>query len=111
MSPQWGTGASCGLDDQFRHGRAACVGDTLAVYGNGTSPVWNGVLEYVQWEADGAGFELVLSESGVGPSDHTSFYLEDIPCAALLHGPARGLPQTFTDTADKLNYAGMVRDR
>ena len=82
-------------------------GDTLAVYGNGTSPVWNGVLESCN-EAEGAGFELVLSESGVGPSDHTSFYLEDIPVLHFFTGQHEDYHKP-TDTADKLNYAGMVR--
>ena len=82
-------------------------GDTLAVYGNGTSPVWDSILETCN-EADGAGFELVLSESGVGPSDHTSFYLEDIPVLHFFTGQHEDYHKP-TDTADKLNYEGMVR--
>lgn len=82
-------------------------GDTLAVYGNGTSPVWNGVLDSCN-ARDGAGFELVLSESGVGPSDHTSFYLEDIPVLHFFTGQHEDYHKP-TDTADKLNYEGMVR--
>ena len=56
----------------------------------------------------GAGFELVLSESGVGPSDHTSFYLEDIPVLHFFTGQHEEYHKP-TDTADKLNYEGMVR--
>lgn len=82
-------------------------GDTLAVYGNGTSPVWNDILETCN-ATDGAGFELVLSESGVGPSDHTSFYLEDIPVLHFFTGQHEEYHKP-TDTADKLNYEGMVR--
>ena len=82
-------------------------GDTLAIYGNGTSPVWNDILESCN-EAEGAGFELVLSESGVGPSDHTSFYLEDIPVLHFFTGQHEDYHKP-TDTADKLNYEGMVR--
>jgi len=82
-------------------------GDTLAVYGNGTSPVWNGVLEDCN-EGGGAGFELVLSESGVGPSDHTSFYLSDVPVLHFFTGQHEDYHKP-TDTADKLNYEGMVR--
>ncbi len=82
-------------------------GDTLAVYGNGTSPVWDEILESCN-AADGAGFELVLSESGVGPSDHTSFYLEDIPVLHFFTGQHEDYHKP-TDTADKLNYEGMVR--
>ena len=82
-------------------------GDTLAVYGNGTSPVWNGILDSCNAE-EGSGFELVLSESGVGPSDHTSFYLEDIPVLHFFTGQHEDYHKP-TDTADKLNYEGMVR--
>jgi hypothetical protein len=82
-------------------------GDTLAVYGNGTSPVWNDILDTCN-AAEGAGFELVLSESGVGPSDHTSFYLEDIPVLHFFTGQHEDYHKP-TDTADKLNYEGMVR--
>jgi len=82
-------------------------GDTLAIYGNGTSPVWNDILETCNG-ADGAGFEMVLSESGVGPSDHTSFYLSDIPVLHFFTGQHEDYHKP-TDTADKLNYEGMVR--
>lgn len=82
-------------------------GDTLAVYGNGTSPVWNDILESCN-AAEDAGFELVLSESGVGPSDHTSFYLEDIPVLHFFTGQHEDYHKP-SDTADKLNYEGMVR--
>ena len=82
-------------------------GDTLAVYGNGTSPVWNDILEECNAE-EGAGFELVLSESGVGPSDHTSFYLADVPVLHFFTGQHEDYHKP-TDTADKLNYEGMVR--
>lgn len=82
-------------------------GDTLAVYGNGTSPVWDDLLSSCNAQA-GAGFELVLSESGVGPSDHTSFYLEDIPVLHFFTGQHEDYHKP-TDTADKLNYEGMVR--
>ena len=82
-------------------------GDTLAIYGNGTSPVWNEILEECN-AAEGAGFEMVLSESGVGPSDHTSFYLADVPVLHFFTGQHEDYHKP-TDTADKLNYEGMVR--
>ena len=82
-------------------------GDTLAIYGNGTSPVWNDILEACN-AAEGAGFEMVLSESGVGPSDHTSFYLADVPVLHFFTGQHEDYHKP-TDTADKLNYEGMVR--
>jgi len=79
-------------------------GDTLAVYGTGTTPDWMKILESCNEE----GFVLVPSESGVGPSDHTSFYLEDIPVLHFFTGQHRDYHRP-TDTADKLNYEGMAR--
>jgi len=79
-------------------------GDTLAVYGTGTSPGWMKLLESCNTDS----LVLVASESGIGPSDHTSFYLEDIPVLHFFTGqhPEYHKP---TDTADRLNYEGMQR--
>jgi hypothetical protein len=74
---------------------------TLSVSGTGTSPIWNQVLN-----AANPGFNLVLKESGVGPSDHTSFYLQDIPVLHFFTGQHEDYHKP-TDDADKLNYEGM----
>ncbi len=79
-------------------------GDTLAVYGTGTSPRWMEVLE----DCNEEGFILVPSESGVGPSDHTSFYLEDIPVLHFFTGQHPDYHRP-TDTPEKLNYDGMLK--
>lgn len=79
-------------------------GDTLAVYGTGTSPEWMNLLESCNEE----GFVLVPSESGVGPSDHTSFYLEDIPVLHFFTGQHPDYHRP-TDTPDKINYNGMLK--
>jgi hypothetical protein len=74
----------------------------LAVSGVGTSPVWGNNLNAIRTE----GFTIKTSASGVGPSDHTSFYYKNIP---VLHF-FTGLHEDYhkpTDDADKLNYAGM----
>ena len=47
---------------------------SLAVYGVGTSPKFSQTLF-----ANNPDFKLIEKESGVGPSDHTSFYLADMP--------------------------------
>lgn len=78
-------------------------GDTLAVYGTGTSPRWMEILE----ECNEYGFVLVPSESGVGPSDHTSFYLEDIPVLHFFTGQHPDYHRP-SDTPEKLNYEGML---
>ncbi len=74
---------------------------TLSVSGTGTSPIWPQVLN-----ASNPGFKLVLNESGVGPSDHTSFYLSDIPVLHFFTGQHEDYHKP-TDDAEKLNYEGM----
>ncbi|MDG1571535.1 M28 family peptidase [Robiginitalea sp. M366] len=74
---------------------------TLSVSGTGTSPIWNQVLN-----SQNPGFKLVLQESGVGPSDHTSFYLQDIPVLHFFTGQHPDYHRP-SDDAGKLNYEGM----
>ena len=52
------------------------------------------------------GFKLVLKESGVGPSDHTSFYLQDIPVLHFFTGQHEDYHKP-SDDAELLNYDGM----
>jgi len=74
---------------------------TLAISGTGTAPIWGQVLNTVN-----PGFKLVLSESGVGPSDHTSFYLQNIPALHFFTGQHKDYHKP-SDDAEKLNYEGM----
>lgn len=74
---------------------------TLAISGTGTAPIWNQVLNAIN-----PGFKLVLSESGVGPSDHTSFYLQDIPVLHFFTGQHEDYHKP-SDDSEKLNYEGM----
>jgi len=73
----------------------------LAVYGVGTSPYFKQVIE-----AYNDKFKLIKKESGVGPSDHTSFYLNDIPVLHFFTGQHEDYHRPGDDS-DKLNYAGM----
>jgi membrane-associated protease RseP (regulator of RpoE activity) len=73
----------------------------LSVSGTGTTPIWPQVLN-----ANNEDFELVLKESGVGPSDHTSFYLQDIPVLHFFTGQHEDYHKP-SDDAEKLNYEGM----
>ncbi|QBA65672.1 DUF4910 domain-containing protein [Muriicola soli] len=75
----------------------------LSVSGTGTAPIWPQVLN-----SSNQDFELVLQESGVGPSDHTSFYLQDIPVLHFFTGQHEDYHKP-TDDADKLNYEGMEK--
>ncbi len=76
---------------------------TLAISGTGTSPIWAQVLN-----AANPGFKLVLDESGVGPSDHTSFYLQDIPVLHFFTGQHEDYHKP-SDDSGKLNYVGMQK--
>lgn len=74
----------------------------LAVYGTGTSPVFKQVLE-----SQNNNFKLVLKESGVGPSDHTSFYLADMPVLHFFTGQHEDYHKP-SDDIETLNYDGMA---
>jgi C-terminal processing protease CtpA/Prc len=53
-------------------------------------------------------FKLVEKESGVGPSDHTSFYLSDIPVLHFFTGQHEDYHKP-TDDQELLNYEGMYQ--
>jgi len=74
---------------------------TLAVYGVGTTPIFKQVIN-----AHNNKFKIIEKESGVGPSDHTSFYLSDIPVLHFFTGQHEDYHKP-SDDADKLNYEGM----
>ena len=75
--------------------------NALAVYGVGTSPIFKHIVN-----AYNDNFKLILQESGVGPSDHTSFYLSDIPVLHFFTGQHEDYHKPGDDS-DKLNYKGM----
>ena len=74
---------------------------TLAIYGTGTSPLFKQTVM-----SNNETFKIIENESGVGPSDHTSFYLGDIPVLHFFTGQHSDYHKP-TDDADKLNYKGM----
>lgn len=73
----------------------------LAINGVGTSPRWNQIIN-----ATNKDFKLATTDSGVGPSDHTSFYLNDIPVLHFFTGQHEDYHKP-DDDANKLNYKGM----
>lgn len=74
----------------------------ITVGGFGTSPTWGKVLDektkYINVKFD---------SSGIGPSDHTSFYLKNIPVLFFFTGihPDYHKP---TDDVDKINFIGEL---
>ncbi|MBT4694326.1 MAG: M28 family peptidase [Planctomycetaceae bacterium] len=77
----------------------------LIVTGTGTSDVWNPLLDKLN---DTAKFEMTRKPEGVGPSDHQSFYLKDIPVLHLF----TGLHEFYhrpSDDFKTINFKGMER--
>lgn len=77
--------------------------NTLAVHGVGTSLVFKQTLF-----ANNEGLNIAEHESGIGPSDHTSFYLADIPVLHFFTGQHTDYHKP-SDDAEKLNYEGMQK--
>lgn len=75
----------------------------LAINGVGTSPFWEKAIP----EANEDSIKLITSESGVGPSDHTSFYLQDIPVLHFFTGQHEDYHKP-SDDADKVNIEGIA---
>lgn len=75
----------------------------LAIYGTGTSPIWHDLIEGIGKEQ---GFSVKYHPGGVGPSDHTSFYLKDMPVLHFFTGQHADYHKP-TDDFDKINYSGM----
>ncbi len=75
---------------------------TLAINGVGTSPDWLDEIESITMDS----LKVVTNESGVGPSDHTSFYLQDIPVLHFFTGTHDDYHKP-SDDADKINYDGL----
>ncbi len=75
----------------------------LAVYGTGTSPVFDSVLKAAN---NPVTLHIVKHESGVGSSDHTSFYLKGIPVLHFFTGQHEDYHKP-SDDEDKINYDGM----
>ncbi len=77
---------------------------TIAVGGIGTSSQWKSTLE----EIKPSDFTFNYSESGVGPSDHTSFYLKGIPVVFFFTGQHVDYHKP-SDDSYLVNYEGIER--
>ena len=80
-------------------------GDKIVVHGTGTG---TGLEPLVDRLVAARGLEAAKEPGGFGPSDHSSFYARKIPVLHLFTGSHSDYHRP-TDTADKLNYDGMVR--
>jgi len=69
--------------------------------GTGTAVEWDAVLEESIHD-----LEIKKDPSGVGPSDHTSFYYKDLPVLHFFTGTHEDYHKP-SDDAGKVNYKGM----
>ena len=74
----------------------------IAVFGTGTSNRWPSLLE----ENMLPNTIVSKNKSGIGASDHTSFYLQDIPVLHFFTGAHEDYHRP-TDDAEKINFKGI----
>lgn len=90
-------------------GRLSDSSQTLTVGGYGTSPFWGEIYNIKgkkRLYQDGLRFRF--DSSGTGPSDHTSFYTQNIPVLFYFTGLHTDYHKPGDD-ADKINYEGQAR--
>lgn len=73
------------------------------ISGTGTSPFWQDALESINLH----NLSFNASESGLGPSDHTSFYLKDIPVLHFFTGQHQEYHKP-SDDSHLVNYQGIL---
>ncbi|HYG02028.1 MAG TPA: M20/M25/M40 family metallo-hydrolase [Chryseosolibacter sp.] len=74
---------------------------SLIVHGTGTSPVWEPLIKKLKPET----LTIATDSSGIGPSDHTSFYLKDIPVLHFFTGSHADYHKP-SDDIEKINLNG-----
>jgi hypothetical protein len=82
-------------------GRLNPTTKSVSVSGTGTSAVWEPALKSLS----GTKLSIKTDSAGIGPSDHTSFYLKDIPVLHFFTGSHSDYHKP-SDDWDKINYAG-----
>ena len=75
---------------------------TITIGGYGTSPTWGNILDKKT-----KAFSIKFDSSGIGPSDHTSFYLKNIPVLFFFTGIHKDYHKP-TDDVDKINFTGEL---
>jgi hypothetical protein len=76
----------------------------LQVGGAGTA---KGIKELLAKSSDTTSLKMALSDEGYGPSDHSAFYVNDIPVIFVSTGPHLDYHTPF-DTKDSINLDGMI---
>lgn len=81
-------------------GRLNPTTKSISVSGSGTSPVWETLFKNINTT-----LAIKTDSAGVGPSDHTSFYLKNIPVLHFFTGSHSDYHKP-SDDWDKINYEG-----
>jgi hypothetical protein len=81
-------------------GRLNPTTKSLSISGSGTSPVWETLIKNTS-----TSLNIKTDSAGIGPSDHTSFYLKNIPVLHFFTGSHSDYHKP-TDDWDKINYEG-----
>lgn len=84
-------------------GRLKADDPVLIISGAGTSDAWKITMNYININ----GLKTKTTESGVGPSDHTSFYLKNIPVLHFFSGTHNDYHKPSDDEA-LINYSGEL---
>jgi len=79
---------------------------TLTLQGTGTSPAWGDLI--VRATPSDWTLNIETHESGMAPTDITSFYLKDIPVLSFFSGTHSDYHKP-ADDPEKLNYYGMMQ--
>ena len=85
-------------------GRLKTDSATVIINGVGTSPAWKITMDYIKID----NLKTKTTESGIGPSDQTSFYLKDIPAIHFFSGTHTDYHKP-SDDEPLINYEGEVR--
>jgi aminopeptidase YwaD len=85
-------------------GRLNDSSKTLTIGGYGTSPAWGPVFTSLSKQKL---FTIKFDSSGTGPSDHTSFYLKNIPVLFFFTGLHTDYHKP-SDDYDKINIEGEL---
>jgi len=81
-------------------GRLDPTTKSLAVSGTGTSDVWENEMKKLSTD-----LKIKTDSAGIGPSDHTSFYLKNIPALHFFTGSHSDYHKP-SDDWEKINYGG-----
>ncbi|MEL7162159.1 MAG: M20/M25/M40 family metallo-hydrolase [Bacteroidota bacterium] len=75
---------------------------SLIINGAGTSPYWKEAFAKITEPV----LDVTTTDSGIGASDHTSFYLADLPALHFFTGNNTDY-HTPTDDSEKINFVGI----